>query len=188
MKFRALVLSASLLFLVGLHANAQITEIVLGGEIGLGYTIVDLPTALDWDEDYFEEWDQFYARVVANVFFYQAGPVLLGASAGWTRLYYYWVRVPYVPSPLTYEGTVGPVSLGVVGELSPLERVRVRAGANIVIFDDGVTLGLRGSALYRLPIGQGLAAFAGGTADVIFGSGTPVGVGLVLGVDYSLEL
>lgn len=169
----------------GLSAQNS-TPVVVGAEIGVGYTVVDLAAALEWDEQYFEDWDQVYGRVEAHAFFFRAGPVLLGASVAWNRLYYYWVRVPYVPSPLVYEGTVQPLSVGAVGEIGVGDQLRLRIGSNIMIFGDGVAAGFRASGFYDLPFAETLRFSIGATADLILGSGIPFGIGLVAGIDYPL--
>jgi hypothetical protein len=178
-----------LVFVVCGFAAAGFTpDLTAGAEVGIGYTIVDLPTALEWDQDYFQDWSQLYLRTELHAFFFEAGGVLLGATAAWNHLYYYWVRVPYVPTPLTYEGTVQPISIGAVAELAVFGNVVVRPALNLMIFGDGVTVGIRPTILYRLPLAERLVVSAGLTIDVIFGSGVPIGAGATVGVDYAIPL
>ena len=186
---KTLLVAVGLVSAISCLASAEfMPDITTGTEVSFGYTAIDLPTALEWDEDYFMDWDQFYVRAELHAFFYQAGPVLLGATAAWNRLYYYWVRVPYVPTPLTYERVVQVVSIGVVGQFEFVDRLLLRVPVSLAIFGDGVTVGIRPTFLYQFPLSAKLDLSAGLTIDMILGSGLPIAAGATVGLDYALPL
>jgi hypothetical protein len=187
MKRIALVLIFVLFMCFPLFGQG-IDSVLFGLILGGGYTAIDLPSALGWEEQYFEEWEQIYATVNLQGSFLNFGSFTLGAEIGYNLLYYYYVRVPYVPSPLIYEGTVSTINIGALGTMSLTETLAVQAVVGLHIFEDGVTLGVKSSLLYRIPISELMAVPLGLTAEVIFGDGTPIVIGLVAGIEYDLRL
>jgi hypothetical protein len=188
-KIPRLLIAVALLLGAAFPAAAQrVDSLTLRLNAGAGYTIIDLPTALEWDADYFEDWDEVDIKVNLQGLFLDFGRVSLGAEIGYNRLYYYYVVVPWVPSNLYYEGSVGPVNISVLGAVEVARNFFIQAAAGAYIFSDGVTAGLCASAMYTVPIGASMAIPIAANAEVVFGSGTPVAVGLTVGFQYTFNL
>jgi len=164
----------------------EIDSVTLRLNAGAGYTIIDLPTAFDWDPDYLEDWDYTDIKINVQGLFLDLGRFDLGAELGWTRLYYYHFRVPPVPN--NYYGSVGPVNLSVLGALELFRNFYVQAAAGPYIFSDGVTVGISASGVYTIPIRSTMAIPITAFADVVFGDGTPISFGATVGFQYTLAL
>jgi hypothetical protein len=166
-------------------AAIEIDSVTLRLNAGAGYTIIDLPTAFDWDPDYLEDWDYTDIKVNVQGLFLDLGRLEVGAELGWTRLYYYHFRVP---GPTNYYGSVGPVNISVLGSLELFRNFYVQAAAGPYIFNDGVTGGISASGVYTIPIGTTMAIPISAFADVVFGDGIPVSFGATVGFQYLLAL
>jgi hypothetical protein len=187
-KARILVVIAAILLGAVFPAGSQgIDSLTLRLNAGVGYTVIDLPTALGWDEQYFEDWSELDIKGNVQGLFMDLGPITLGAELGYNRLYYYYVRVPYLPSPLIYEKSVGPVSLSILGAFEVFSNFFVQAVLGPYFFDDGVTIGIGTSAMYVIPIRENMGIPVAAYADVVFGDGTPIAVGLTAGLQYTLS-
>jgi hypothetical protein len=163
-------------------ASAQSSDgIVVGIQAGAGYTAIDLPTALDWNEDYFDDWSQVFIPIKVQATFAQFGSARVGGEVGYSRLYYYYVRVP--PTPTIYEKDVWVFNVSGLAVLDVSAYFVLQAAAGVYIFDNGTTFGLRGAGLLRLPVGGAVFTIGPG-AEVVFGDGTPAAVGLLAGVEF----
>jgi hypothetical protein len=191
MKRALIPLLAALLILAAAFpaASAGIESLTLRLNAGAGYTIIDLPTAFDWDPSYLQEWNYTDIKVNVQGLFLDFGRFRLGAEIGYNRLYYYYFVVPNPPfSPNHYYGSVGPVSLSALGAFEAFRNFFVQTSAGIYIFGDGVTFGITPSAMYTIPIGKTMAIPIAAYLDVVFGDGTPIAVGLTVGFQYTFDL
>lgn len=185
-----LIAGAALLFVCAAFpaASEGIDSLTLRLNAGAGYTIIDLPTAFDWDPSYLEEWDYTDIKVNLQGLFLDFGRFQLGAEIGYNRLYYYYFIVPNPPfSPNHYYGSVGPVSLSALGAFEVFQNFFVQAAAGVYFFADGVTVGLTPSVMYTIPIGERMAIPIATYVDVVFGDGTPIALGATVGFQYTLR-
>ncbi|MBN1836242.1 MAG: hypothetical protein JW820_10355 [Spirochaetales bacterium] len=190
MKRALLPLLAVLLVLAAAFpaASAGIDSLTLRLNAGAGYTVIDLPTAFDWDPDYLDDWDYTDIKVNLQGLFLQFGGFRLGAEIGYNRLYYYYFVVPNPPfSPNHYYGSVGPVSLSALGAFEVIRNLFVQLSAGLYIFGDGVTAGLSSSVMYAIPIAASMAIPVAAYFDVVFGDGMPIAFGLTAGFQYRFD-
>ncbi len=155
---------------------------------GIGATVIDLPLALDWDEDYFEEWNKYNIKVNLQCEFLDVSTFRLGAEVGYNRLYYYLVRVPYPPFVNTYEETVAAINISALGSFYINDQSFVQVAAGPYFFAEGVVLGLKGTFGYRIPVGENMSIPISVVGDIILGDGTPVSIGVALGFEYTVDL
>jgi hypothetical protein len=189
MKRAYVLLLAALLAVCGAipAAAAGIDSLTLRLNAGAGYTIIDIPSAFDWDPSYFENWDYMDIEVNIQGLFLTFGRFSLGAEIGWNRLYYYYFIVPNPPfSPNHYYGSVGPVNISALGALRLFDKFFVQASAGLYIFGDGVTAGISPSALFTIPIGKSMAIPIGAYAEIVFGDGIPISFGATVGFQYTI--
>jgi hypothetical protein len=187
MKNRYLFLCIFSIVTLSLSA-LDFSPIVARANVGIGYTFIDLPAALEWDQEYFNDWSQFNFKVNAQALFLHISPFSIGLEFGYNMLYYYDVDVPYVPSNLPYEGTVSTLDLLALGSYPFSDAMSVLAGLGIHIFDNGVVFGLKGSFVYKFRINKNMAIPLSAVCDVIFGDGIPIVIGATAGFEYSLDL
>jgi len=184
-----IIFSVCILFLIITPVTGKTIEsLTFRINAGVGTTIIDLPTALDWNEGYFEDWDKLNVRVNIQCEFLDFSSFRLGVEVGYNRLYYYYVRVPWVPSPIIYEGTISPINISALGSYMFNDEIFVQVGIGPYIYGDGVVMGIKGALGYRIPVGENMAVPISLVGDVNFGDGTPISFGLTVGFEYKLSL
>jgi hypothetical protein len=183
---KPLMIALALGFLGTAAASAQ-GNTVVGLQLGPGYTVIDLPSALDYDDDELDDWNQFFGAIKLQGTFARLGNVRVGAEIGYSRLYYYYAIVQYVPNDLIYEEDVWVWSVAGLAALDVSPQIELQGAAGLYGFDDGITFGLKGAALYRLQVAEKVAIPVGASVDVIFGDGTPIGLALAVGVEYTVN-
>jgi hypothetical protein len=155
---------------------------------GFGATIIDLPSALGWDERYIDEWNKYNVKVNLQCEFLDVSTFRLGAEVGYNRLYYYYVRVPYPPYVNTYYATVAPINISALGSYYINPQAYVQVGVGPYFFEEGVVLGFKGAFGYRIPVGDNIAIPISVGGDLILGDGTPITIGAAVGFEYTFEL
>lgn len=167
---------------------AQLGPFVFRINGGAGYTFVDLEEALEWDWEYFYEWD--YLNIKANIqcLFFHIPPFSVGAEVGYNILYYYYVRIPYSGYTITYEGTVAPINVSAVAAYSLSDTISILSSAGAYFFDNGTTFGFKGSLVFLLPLTEDMAIPFALIGEVIFGSGIPITAGATVGFEYTLDI
>jgi len=155
---------------------------------GFGATIIDLPSALGWEERYIHEWNKYNIKVNLQCEFLDVSTFRLGAEVGYNRLYYYYVRVPYPPYVNTYEATVAPINISVLGSFYINDQSYFQVGVGPYFFSEGVVLGFKGAFGYRIPVKDNIAIPISVGGDLILGDGTPIAIGAAVGFEYTFEL
>lgn len=184
-----IIFSVCILFLIITPVTGKTFEsLIFRINAGAGITIIDLPTALEWDEGYFEDWDKLNVRVNIQCEFLDFSLFRLGVEVGYNRLYYYYVRIPWVPSPLIREGTVSPINISAFGSLMLNDKAFVQVGIGPYIYDNGTVMGIKGTLGYRIPFGENMAVPISLVGDVNLGNGTPISFGLTVGFEFKLSL
>ncbi len=79
-----------------------------------------------------------------------------------------------MPAELTASSRPFSASALVATEVG--ERLSVVAGAGVYFFDDGITVGAKGSLVYLIPIKENIGIPISPYVDVIFGDGMPIGI------------
>jgi hypothetical protein len=155
---------------------------------GFGATIIDLPSALGWDERYLDDWNKYNIKANLQCEFLDVSTFRLGAEVGYNRLYYYYVRVPYPPFVNTYYGTVAPFNISALGTFYVNPQTFVQLGVGPYFFEDGVVLGFKGALGYRIPVGENMAVPISAIVDLILGDGTPIAAAVAVGFEYTIDL
>ncbi len=155
----------------------------IGAQLAIGYTVIDVPTAVGVDSSEIKGSDQTFSALKVQGTFARLGHVRLGSEVGYNRLYSYDSR--------SLDGSIGQhdvlawdVSALVV--IDAAEQLELQAGAGAYFVGGKAFLGIRAASLYRIPVGPGTVLPFGLCVDVIFGDGTPVGLGLTAGLEYRL--
>lgn len=182
--------SVCILFLFITPVTGQsIDTLIFRLNAGAGFTLIDLPTALEWDENYFEEWDKVNVKVNLQCEFLDFSSFRLGAEIGYNRLYYYYVSVPYPPfTPRVYEETVSAINISALGTYVSGNNLFIQAGVGPYFYGEGVTIGIKGALGYRISVGENVAVPISLVADLNTGDGTPFSFGLTVGIEYKLKL
>jgi len=185
----SILFSVCILFLLITPVTGQAMEsLIFRINAGAGFTIIDLPTAMEWNENYFDDWDKVNVKVNLQCEFLEFSSLRLGAEIGYNRLYYYYVRVPWVPSDLIYEATVSPINVSALATYSINDNFFIQAAAGPYFFDSGTVLGLKGTLGYRIPVGENMAVPISLVGDLITGEGTPFSIGITVGLEFKLKL
>jgi len=184
-----IIFSVCILFLIITPVSGKTFEsLIFRINAGVGTTIIDLPTALERDERYFEDWDKLNVRVNIQCEFLDFSSFRLGVEVGYNRLYYYYIRIPWVPSPLIRERTIIPKNISAFGSYMLNDKTFVQVGIGPYIYYDGVVMGIKGTLGYRIPVGENTAVPISLFGDVNLGDGTPISFGLTVGFEYKLSL
>ncbi len=187
---RTFLLAAVLLTVLAVlpAAGQSFDHLLLSGNVGAGYTLIDMPTAFGWDPAFFQDWDQLHVAANVQGLFLHFGPASIGAEVGYNRLYYYYVVVPWTPSNLYYWNTISTIDLSALVELRLVGGLSVQGGVGAHIFlSGGVTPGLKAALRYSIPLNDRMAIPLSVAAQVIFGEGTPVAVGATAGFSYRID-
>lgn len=157
------------------------SNLTLGLHVHGGITIVDVGKATEWGR-YVDDWDTFFYGFFAQGF-YQLSKLYVGFEFGYSRLYYYYARVPYAPRPIIYEGVSAPMKGLLITQYAITDSIFVQAGAGLHFFDEAA-IGLMGSFGYHLKISDKIQIPIFLRTDLILGTGTPIvfsiGSGVVL--------
>jgi hypothetical protein len=179
-----LVLALLLSFTPGMTIRAQL-PLELSLSAYPGFTLVNFEEALDYSDDYMQDWNEFHLGVAARGFLFPAKPLHVGAEFAWNQLYYAYYRVPYGPSPVYREFYVSTISFSLLGRYASGGFFAV-AGAGIHIFDDGVAPAVSLEAGYRINHKGKLGFPISLCINPVFGAGTPIGFSAGFGVSYSM--
>ena len=146
----------SMLFslLIPFAAHAEKTIEITGN---IGVTSVNLDELVKKDEvanTAVDDWDQTASGIGAQVFFTTIGSVSVGAELMYQYLYWYQVRIPYVPSPIYRDYGVSTM------RVAPVFRFGTRALSFDVgpelNFLGGGTLGVMASGNVYIPLSKTL--------------------------------
>ncbi len=185
----SILFSVCILFLLITPVTGRAMEsLIFRINAGAGFTFIDLPTAMEWNENYFEDWDKVNVKVNLQCEFLEFSSLRLGAEVGYNRLYYYYVRVPWVPSALIYEATIAPVNVSALVSYSINDNFFIQAAAGPYFFEEGAVLGVKGTLGYRIPVSENMAVPISLVGDLITGEGTPSSIGITVGLEFKLKL
>jgi hypothetical protein len=151
-----------------------------------GFTIVNFEKALDYSDDYLENWKQFYISAAIRGFLSTEKPIHLGAEIAWQQLYYAYYIIPYYISPVYREFNVTTVSLMALGRYS-VNRFFAVGGAGVHLFNSGISPAICLEAGYMIKAGTNLKFPVSFRINPIFGSGTPTPISVGAGVSYTLK-
>lgn len=161
-----------------------------GKEISLsvypGFTLVNFEKALDYSDDYLEDWSELHVSAALRGFLLSEKPVQFGLEVAWQKLYYAYYRVPYVPSPLHYEFDVSTLSLLALGRYS-INSFFTVGGAGVHIFDDGIAPAICLEAGYKVNTGTNMKIPLSVRISPVFGDGTPILFSIGAGISYTIK-
>jgi len=151
-----------------------------------GYTLVDFEEALDYSDEYLEDWGKIYLGAALRGFLQLRSRLQLGAEVAWQQLYYAYYRLPYGPSPPVYrEFNVTTVSLMALSRYYLNNRFFIVGGAGVHIFNDGVSPSVCLEPGYMIEAGNNLTIPVSFRINPVFGSGTPILFSVGAGVSYN---
>lgn len=122
--------------------------------LGAGVTVIDIEKLVEQDENtgtVATDWGTTNIGLSGQFFFTTFGNVVFGGELMYHYLYWYSVRVPYVPNPIYREYSISTF------RITPIFRF---GGSNAFNFDlgpefnfsDGVSIGILASANYNIAI------------------------------------
>jgi len=150
-----------------------------------GYTLVDFEKALDYSDEYLEDWGEIYLGAALRGFLHLSSRLQIGAEVTWQQLYYAYYRLPYGPSPVYREFNVTAVSLMALSRYYLNDRFFIVGGAGVHIFNDGVSPSVCLEPGYMIEAGNNLTIPVSFRINPIFGSGTPIPFSVGAGVSYN---
>ena len=163
--------------------TAPALDLDITGQVGIGYSVVDIPKSTDWNESYFNDWNELNFRFNAQGT-WGFGNFRAGAELGYAWLYYYDVTVP---GPYYYYGYAGAFHINGLAEYR-FGNLAVQAGAGPYIFDDGTSIGIHTSVTWRFKLrNPDMAIPLTVRADVIFGRATIIPINLMTGFSYRIR-
>jgi len=151
-----------------------------------GFTLVNFEKALEYSDDYMEDWSELHICVALRGFILSDKPVQFGAELAWQQLYYAYYIVPYGPSPVYREFNVSTLSLSALGRYS-FNNFFTTGGAGIHFFNDGIAPSLCLEAGYMINIPENLKIPLSFRINPIFGSGTPITFSAGAGLSFILR-
>ncbi|MBN2035561.1 MAG: hypothetical protein JW768_02345 [Chitinispirillaceae bacterium] len=180
-----MTVSVFLLMLTAPGPVCGLSQFDLGARIGAGYTWVDFEEASDRREEYQEDCGEFHFKA-AGYGLLPLGPLMsAGLEIGYNNLYWYYYRVPYVPSPIHDEKYWSTISfLGLLRvNLTDLFFVQTGAGLHAFI-DDGSAFAVSAAAGIQPRINN-ISFPISVRIEPVFGKGTPTVFALDAGVEFS---
>ncbi len=168
---------------IHVHVYAQ-NAAEVGISVFPGYTLVNFENALEYSDDYMEDWDQFYLSVKFHGFLPSQNNFQLGAEFGWNKLYYAYYRIPYATPTYVYrEFSVSTLSLMAMGRYT-FNKFFLLGRGGLHFFDSGTSLALGGEAGWNIMLSDNLIIPLSIRITTIFGDGTPSSVSLGSGLKY----
>ena len=183
-----------LLLTLGLSgiAHAQLGQWQLTINNNWGYTVVDVPAAVEIPEvsngEGLSDWNQFNYRGMAQFLYRSSETLSFGPEIGVSRLYFWEER--YIPIGLSARyrwETVWTWSVGGLVRLDLTPDYYVVTGAGIHTFFNGT-----GSTV-GIPLGIGRTIAVNRfdiplefRVDIVFGDGVPIGLGGGVGLQFEL--
>ena len=158
-------------------------DLDLTGEVGAGYSIVDVFASTGWDESDFLDWNEVNIRLNVQGT-YGLGSFRAGLELGYSWLYYYDVRV--LPGPIYYFGWAEAFNASVLGEFR-FDNLAIQAGAGGYFFSDGTSFGIHAAGTWRFRLrNPSMSIPLTLRFDVIFGRAVIVPISILTGFSYSL--
>jgi hypothetical protein len=151
-----------------------------------GYTFVNFEKALDYSDDYMENWSNFQFAAAIRGFLQSEKQIQLGAELAWQKLYYTYYILPYGPSPVYREFNVTTVSLMALGRYS-VNRFFAVGGVGIHFFNSGVSAAICFESGYVINAGANLKFPLSFRINPIFGSGMPTPISVGAGVSFTIR-
>jgi hypothetical protein len=185
---RTTTCTALMIFLLAFTAPgtaAGLSQFDVGVTLGAGYTWVDFEEASGYDDEYLRDWGEFHFRA-AGYGLLPLGPLMsAGLEIGYNNLYWYYYRVPYVPSPIHDEKYWSTISfLGLLRvNLTDLFFVQTGAGLHAFI-DDGSAFAVSAAIGFK-PWINNFSFPICFRIEPVLGEGTPMVFALDAGVEYS---
>lgn len=171
------------LFIVIPNNNIAQNPLEFGIDISLGHTIVNFEKALDYADDYMEDWNQFHIAVRGKCYLRSEGNMQLGAEVGWNKLYYAYYRMPYSTYYIYREYYVSTTSLMLLGKYT-MDKFYTAASFGLHIFKDGTSAAIGGEFGYYFSITDYISIPLSLRITPVFGDGTPITVALTFGLTY----
>lgn len=151
-----------------------------------GFTLVNFEEALDYSDEYMEDWSEIHISASLKGFLLSDKPLQLGAEIAWQNLYYAYYVVPYVPSSVRREFNISTISLMALGRYS-VSNFFTTGGAGIHIFDDGISPAISFEAGYKISAGENLKFPVSVRIQPIFGKGTPILFSVGAGMSFTIR-
>jgi hypothetical protein len=178
-----IVLVAFFIMFVG-NVEAQ-TSKELSLSVYPGFTLVNFEKALDYSDDYMNNWNEFHISAALRGFLLWDRPVQVGAEIAWQRLYYAYYVIPYGTSNVYREFNVSTTSITVLGRYWLGEKLFTVGGAGLHFFNDGVAPSICFEAGYMQNINDILKIPVSFHVSPIFGKGLPTLFSIGAGVSYT---
>lgn len=167
-------------------------QLILTGSFG--YTIVDIPTAVDWPEavgmgDGLTDWNNINYGGTIQVLFNLSKNIYIGPEAGISRIYF-WER-KYTPFGFSSRWEANGVGTWHIGgilkfQIDPSYYFFTGISFHTFLNDSGSTAGVPIAVGYEIYISDHLKVPIEFRTDIIFGDATPITIGGGLGLKFGL--
>jgi hypothetical protein len=151
-----------------------------------GYTIVNFEKALDYSNDYLENWSEFHYSAALRGFLSSETSIQFGAEFAWQRLYYGYYIIPYGEYPVYREFNVTTISLMALGRYY-VDKFFAVGGAGFHFFNSGISPAICIEAGYMINAGANLKFPVSLRINPVFGKGTPTPISIGAGVSLSIR-